>query len=112
MLARTMTAKQRLWLRHVRAADDADGSIADYAQAHGLRLKTLYQWKTKLVKLGLYQHDSEPTQSAFVPVAPVESSASLPSCTIKLMTGTVIKFTGELDSKTIRSIITSSGLKR
>ena len=62
MLARTMTAKQRLWLRHVKAADDADGSIADYAQDHGLRLKTLYQWKSKLVKLGLYQHLNSPTK--------------------------------------------------
>ena len=106
MLARTMNVKQHLWLSHVKAADASDGSIADYAQAHGLRLKTLYQWKSKLVKLGLYQHDTEPTKSAFVPVAPVESSVSLPSCTIKLTTGTVIEFTGVLDAKTIRSIIT------
>ena len=61
MLAKTMTAKQRMWLGHVNAADRSDGSIADYAETHRLRLKTLYQWKTKLVKLGLYQADNEPT---------------------------------------------------
>ncbi len=45
MLAKTMTAKQRMWLGHVKAADKSGGSIAEYAQIHGLRLKTLYQRK-------------------------------------------------------------------
>ncbi len=53
MLARTMTAKQRLWLGHVRAADESNGSIADYTETYELRLKTLYQWKSKLVKLAV-----------------------------------------------------------
>ncbi len=112
MLARTITAKQKLWLSHVKAADASDSSIADYAEAHGLRLKTLYQWKTKLVKLGFYGPGAESSQSAFVPVRPVQSSTCIPSCTIKLVDGTKIEFTGELDAKIIRSIITSSGLKR
>jgi len=36
-----------LWLDHVKAADLSDGTIADYAVNHGLRLMTLYQWKLK-----------------------------------------------------------------
>ncbi len=55
MLAKTMTTKQGLWLSHVKAADESKGTIADYANTHGLRLKTLYQWKSKLIKLGLYR---------------------------------------------------------
>lgn len=112
MLAKTMTAKQRLWLGHVKAADQSDGSIADYAQDHGLRLKTLYQWKSKLVKLGLYQSDQQATHSNFIPVAPVSTSGAIPNCTLKLSNGTMIEFGGNLDAKTIRSIITSAGLKR
>ena len=59
MLAKTMTVKQGLWLGHVKAADQSEGSIADYALSQGLRLKTLYQWKSKLVRLGLYRPDAQ-----------------------------------------------------
>ena len=111
MLARTMTAKQRLWLRHVKAADESDDSIADYAEAHGLRLKTLYQWKSKLVKLEFYKPASKLSKSAFVPVTSVQSDTSILCCKVKLTNGSVIEFAGELDSKMIRSIITSCGLK-
>ncbi len=112
MLAKTMTAKQRLWLDHVKAADKSEDSIADYALTQGLRLKTLYQWKSKLVRLGLYRSEAQSDKPNFIPVAAVHSSPALPGCTIKLSNGTVIEFTGELDAKTIRSIITSCGLKR
>ncbi len=112
MLAKVITARQRLWLSHFKSADESKGSIADYAEAHELRLKTLYQWKSKLVKLELYKPTTKTSKSPFVPVAPIQSVSSKPSCKVKLTNGTVIEFAGELDAKMVRSIITSSVMKR
>ncbi len=53
MLAKTMTTKQRYWLRQVIAADASGGTISEYASEQGLQLKALYAWKTKLTRLGL-----------------------------------------------------------
>ena len=57
MLAKTMTRRQRYWLKHIKAADLSNGTIAEYAAAHDVSLKGLYQWKTKLMKLKLYRPD-------------------------------------------------------
>jgi len=112
MLAKTMTHKQQLWLDHVKAADSSEGTIADYALSHHLKLKALYQWKSKLVKEGLYRPGAMITESGFVPVKAVQTKPDQSGCTVNLPNGIQIEFKCELDSKVIRSIITSAGLRR
>ena len=51
MLPKTTTSKQRYWLNHVKAADQGDDTIAGYAHSQAINLKSLYQWKTKLIRL-------------------------------------------------------------
>ncbi len=106
MPSQPITSKQQHWLEHVKAADTGDESLTDYASRHDLSVKTLYQWKTKLIKLGLYS-----PASGFVPVHRPPSE-SRQSCKLVLPNGTHIEFSGALDGKAIRSIITSAGLKR
>jgi len=106
MLAKPITRTQQQWLRHVKSADTGEGSLTDYASRHDLSVKALYQWKTKLIKLGVYT-----PESGFVPVRRLPSEPHH-TCKLVLPDGTRIEFTGALDSKTIRSIITSAGLKR
>ncbi len=111
MATKQITTRQQYWLGHVSAAEDSAGTIADYAGHHNLRLKTLYQWKSKLLKLGLYKHGAQ--QRNFLPVRaqPIEP-ASKPGCMIYLTNGVRVEFPGSLDSRAIRSIITSAGLKQ
>ena len=106
MPAKSITTKQRHWLRHVKAADTSDGTLSDYASRHELSVKALYQWKTKLIKLGLYT-----SAPGFIPMRHFSSDIHQ-TCKVNLPNGTRIEFSGALDSKTIRSIITSTGLKR
>ena len=106
MPAKPITAKQSHWLHHVKAADASDGTLSDYASEHSLNLKALYQWKTKLIKLGLYA----PT-SNFVPIRKLPSEPHS-ACKVTLSNGACIEFTGALDSGAIRSIIRSAGLER
>jgi hypothetical protein len=113
MLAKTMTTKQRYWLKQVTAADASGGTISEYASEQGLQLKALYAWKTKLTRLGLYQTSLPESNSPFVAVQPrLSEQQQQEGCAVSLANGTRIEFTGALDSKAIRTIITSAGLKR
>ena len=110
MPAKPMTARQRHWLEHVKAAEASDGTLSDYASRHDLNLKALYQWKTKLIKLCLYAPKPD---SGFVSVRPAPVAPSLvPGCSITLVNGTRIAFTGTMNSQSIRAILTSVGRKR
>ena len=116
MLAKTTTDRQRYWLKHVKAADLSDGTIADYAASHDVSLKVLYQWKTKLMKLKLYSPASKPVPD-FVPVKSSPDTVSLKldkpvyadrsGCTVTLPNGTCLEFHGELSPGAIRSIMAS-----
>lgn len=117
MLAKTTTHRQRYWLKHVEAADLSDSTIAQYAAAHDVSLKGLYQWKTKLMKLKLYQPAPPSSVSDFVPVKPSPSqlhkqvipplNTEQTGCTVTLVNGTRIEFHGELSAGVIRSITTT-----
>ena len=117
MLAKTTTHRQRYWLKHVEAADLSDGTIAEYAKLHDVNLKGLYQWKTKLMKLNLYQPITSTAKSDFVPVKPSQPHiqkqlvpplhAEQSSCTVTLPNGIRIEFHGELSTGVIRSIMTT-----
>lgn len=116
MLAKTTTDRQRHWLKHVKAADLSDGTIAEYAASHDVSLKGLYQWKSKLMKLKLYSPTSTPALD-FVPVksssdkSPLEidkpAHADRSGCTVILPNGTRLEFHGELSPGAIRSIMAS-----
>ena len=111
MLAKTTTDKQRHWLKHVKAADLSDGTIAEYALAHDVSLKSLYQWKTKLIRLKLYHPAACSPEPDFVPVLPSSVQSSVPNdrsgCTVVLSNGTRIEFHGELSAHMIRTIMTT-----
>ena len=117
MLAKTTTHRQRYWLKHVEAADLSDGSIAEYATANDVSLKGLYQWKSKLMKLKLYQPATPTPKPDFVPVKPTHLPtqkqvvqplhAEQTGCTVTLANGTRIEFHGELSTVVIRSIMTT-----
>ncbi len=68
MLTKPKTAKQTYWLKHLMAASACGDSWPEYAIKHGLKIKALYQWKSKLTKLGLYQPPSVESRAAFIEV--------------------------------------------
>ena len=74
MLAKTTTYKLRYWLKYVEASDLSDGTITEYATSHDISLKGLYQWKTKLMKLKLFQPAPLSPGPDFAPVKPSPST--------------------------------------
>jgi hypothetical protein len=100
----TITERQQHWLDHIKAADDFDGSVADYARAEGLTPKELYQWKTILTRRGLLPNKK--TRSDFVPVAitPVRSGV----VSLVFLNGVRLEFDGELGSEQMHSLVTAA----
>nr|CRH06509.1 Conserved protein of unknown function [Candidatus Magnetococcus massalia] len=54
-----MTDKQRYWLGHIHASEQFDGSVKAYADAHGLEVNALYDWKNRLGRKGLLDLQAE-----------------------------------------------------
>ena len=40
-----LTAKQHYWSEHLKQADAFEGSVAQYAKAQNLPVKSLYRWR-------------------------------------------------------------------
>ena len=93
-----ITERQQYWLNHLTAAHDSNGTVIEYAEANGLKVKDLYQWKTLLAKRG---HWTTPA-CGFVPIS---SNRSRSSCCLVLPNGARLEFLGELRPEIIRSIV-------
>jgi hypothetical protein len=70
----TLTEKQAHWKAHLEAAQSFDGSVVDYARAHGLEAKKLYVYKTQLRKL----EEASGNSSGFVKVTTPALPAASP----------------------------------
>jgi len=102
MSALPITERQQFWLDHLRSAEVFDGSVADYARAHELTPKELYQWKTILTRRGLLPGKKRGSDFVQVvtpcPVSPTGVSLVLPN-------GVRLEFGGELRSEQMHSLV-------
>ena len=55
MNTKPLTDKQRYWLKHIERCHADGQSLASYADAHDLDVKSLYRWKNTLSKLGCFK---------------------------------------------------------
>ena len=100
-----ITERQQFWLDHIQLAEAFDGSVADYARAHELTPKELYQWKTILTRRGLLP--GKKRGSDFVQVVtplPVSSTG----VSLVLPNGVKLEFHGELGSEQMQSLVTAA----
>jgi hypothetical protein len=80
----------QVWLEHLRRCKAAGGSVASYAKEHGLPTWALYQWRSRLVRDGLWPakiREAKPVpRSQIVPVcfARVAVTAPAPAYVVRL----------------------------
>ncbi len=79
MTAKKLTDKQQYWLAHLQRCQELGQSLSDYAKAHELDLKALYNWKWMLSQRGMTR-GAATTSALFsqVKVAQRSSDASTP----------------------------------
>ncbi len=104
MLAKTMTDRQRYWLTHINAVEYFDGSIADYARTHQLSIRDVYNWRSKLTKLGIWQPADKAPDFIQVKQTNNDESSSVSSCTVTFSNGSRLELQGEI-SESILGIV-------
>lgn len=48
MTASTQHVKEKYWRDHIRQAEQSGETFKRYAERHGLNLKSLYDWRSRL----------------------------------------------------------------
>lgn len=97
------TDRQQYWLNHVKSAKASDGTLVDYAKAHQLKPKDLYQWKTRLIQRGALPDPAKP--SGFVRVS---SPVANPRISLVMPNGLRLEFQGELSSGTLKALVAAA----
>ena len=67
-MSKGLTEKQRRALEHVERARSAGMSLSDYARAHGVEVRPIYDSMVALRKKGMLTPSAPGTESAFVAV--------------------------------------------
>lgn len=89
-----LTARQRFWLRHLRACARRRQPLSQYAAEHGLTSGALYEAKARLQRLGAL---AAPVRAAaFVHVAELTPPSPPPPvlCRVRLPNGVVVESAG------------------
>lgn len=77
----------RRWLDHIQACESSGQRIHEYAREHGLKQKSLYNAKTRLIKRGILRSRSRPVTFQRVEVAREPAFG----CRVRLPNGLVVE---------------------
>ena len=114
MTNKAITDRQSYWLKHIKAVDTGSASTVDYANTHSLKVKDLYQWNTKLLKLGFYKLDQSASDFVAVkPIAVVAEQTPVPSkrsqCALVFPGGIRFEFGESVSADIIRTVTSELG---
>ena len=89
MNAVQLTKTQRYWKKHVMAGLQSGSTMQSYADQQGFNVKTLYDWKHRLTKMGALDNDGlAPAVFQKVQITPSDCSV----CRINLPNGITIEW--------------------
>jgi hypothetical protein len=99
-----LTDRQRFWLKHIQACEASGQSMTEYAASQDIAVRAMYTGKKILVKKGLLS-GLQPARFQRVQLmeAPVNSQWR-----IGLPNGVSVAFTGEVDARTLTTVLSSA----
>jgi hypothetical protein len=108
-LPRTFKARRAFWFEHVRRLERSGRSVAAYAAAHGLSVKSLSRWRSRARLEGAQEGQSSSTgaEAGFVRVALAPARAPV-VVRIGLPNGCTVEVTGPLDSALLATVLRES----
>jgi hypothetical protein len=99
-----LTERQRYWLEHIQACEASGNSMAEYAAEQGITARAMYAGKKTLVKKGVLPG----THSArFQRLQVIEATLSS-QWRIGLPNGVSVAFAGEVDARTLTTVLSSA----
>ena len=99
-----LTERQRYWLEHIQACEASGKSIAEYAAEQGIAARAMYGGKKVLVKKGVLV-TPQPTRFQRVQVV---HAAVASQWRIGLPNGVSVAFVGEVDARTLTTVLSSA----
>jgi len=97
-----LTERERYWFDHLKAAQERNITLVEYAAEQGLKVKELYNRKSRFIKKGLMR--SSVVAKDFVSVRKEMSS----HCCVLLANGVRVEFGSSLTDRVIREILISA----
>ncbi|MDH3424720.1 MAG: hypothetical protein OEN00_17110 [Gemmatimonadota bacterium] len=109
----SLTARQREWLRHLRAIERSGKPIKDYAAEQGLPVQALYQAAKRLRELGMLAPSGRRVakRKGFVKVAVTPASAARGEVAwrVRLPNGTTLESTLPLSAEAMVDLVERLG---
>jgi hypothetical protein len=99
-----LTERQRYWLEHIQACEASGKSIVEYAATQGIAARAMYTGKKALVQKGVLPK----TQTARFQRVQVMEAAASNQWRIGLPNGVSVAFAGEVDAKTLTTVLSVS----
>ena len=99
-----LTERQRYWLEHIQACEASGKSIVEYAATQGIAARAMYAGKKALVQKGVLPK----TQTARFQRVQVMEAAASSQWRIGLPNGVSVAFAGEVDAKTLTTVLSVS----
>jgi len=99
-----LTERQRFWLEHIRACEASGKSMAEYATEHGVKVRAMYSGRKILVNKGVLPGEQ---QNRFQRVQVMETSVNQ-QWRIGLPNGVSVAFAGEVDARTLTTVLSSA----
>ena len=99
-----LTERQRYWLEHVQACEASGKSMVEYAAAQGIAARAMYSGKKTLVEKGVLP-SIHPTRFQRVQVMEATLSSQW---RIGLPNGVSVAFAGEVDARTLATVLSSA----
>jgi len=102
MSAVQLTKTQHYWKKHVIAGLQSSSTLQSYANQHGIKVQTLYDWKYRLNKIGALGNEmSAPVAFQKVQIAPIDRSI----CIINLPNDFTVEWPVGAPSTTLGAIL-------
>jgi hypothetical protein len=99
-----LTERQRFWLEHIQTCEASGKSIAEYAASQGITARAMYAGKKTLVKKGVLPR-THPARFQRVQVMEATLSSQW---RIGLPNGISVAFAGEVDARTLTTVLRSA----
>lgn len=104
----TLTATQQTWLNHIRRCEARGQTLAAYAKVEGIDLKTLYNWRYRLKKKGVFEdgfsRPAAPTP-AFQRIVVAKEAFVRSEIRLRWPNGRVLEFDSGVDPRYVTGLI-------
>ena len=99
-----LTERQRFWLEHIQACEASGKSMSDYASSQGIAVQAMYSGRKTLMKKGVLPV-ANPVR--FQRVQMMEATVNN-QWRISLPNGVSVAFAGEVDARSLTTILSVS----